>query len=122
MWLVYEFSMLYFCLVWFIFKDVVASSDVFASSAGIKRLIDNENRLAEALDSTIKNEEKRIENLKRLRDEMSQSYKKLEENGIGDVDKYISNPLNAYFVIKRYATDWGQVKDAVNNVPVEGKY
>ena len=113
--------MLFLSLFLIILTGVVASSDVSSSSAGIQQLIVNEGRLIDALDATIKNEEEKLENLKKLRDEMSQSYEELKENGVGDMEKYISNPLNAYTVIKRYSTDWRHVREAVNSLCVKGK-
>ena len=104
-----------------ILTDVVASSDVAASSASIQQLIVNEEQLIDALDDTIKEEEEKIKNLKKLRDEMSQSYEELKENGVGDMEKYIGNPINAYNVIKRYSTDWRHVREAVNNPCVKGR-
>lgn len=52
---------------------------------------------------------------------LKQEYEKMYEEASADVGKYLSNPINAYLLVKRLTSDWKQVEGVVTQNTGPGK-
>ncbi|KAF6213916.1 hypothetical protein GE061_011641 [Apolygus lucorum] len=80
----------------------LVQAELYTAITDLEDLLDTEAMFMETLDRYIEREEKKIERLKRKADE----YRKEHALASSDVSEYLSNPLNAYLLVKRLTTDW----------------
>ncbi|XP_029201167.1 prolyl 4-hydroxylase subunit alpha-2-like [Acropora millepora] len=73
-------------------------------ASALKKL---ENRLLPVLDTFISEKE---DYLKELEDVLRRT-SALRKMSASEVGKYLGNPLNQYFVVKRFVEDWGRLED-----------
>lgn len=66
-----------------------------------------EDRLLPVLDTFISEKE---DHLKELEDVLRRT-SALRKMSTSEVGKYLGNPLNQYFVVKRFVEDWGRLED-----------
>jgi len=84
------------------------SDGIFTSNVDLQRLLKTEAEIVRELHSYIKEEEIRIDKLKKY----VREYDRHHSAALVDVEAYVSNPLNSYLLIKRLTTDWkGMVRD-----------
>lgn len=72
-------------------------ADLFTSIADMQSLLETERNIPKILDKYIHEEEERLVQLKKLSDEYAAKNEKAIENGLKD----ITNPINAFLLIKR---------------------
>uniref|UniRef100_A0A146M0J2 procollagen-proline 4-dioxygenase n=1 Tax=Lygus hesperus TaxID=30085 RepID=A0A146M0J2_LYGHE len=77
-------------------------AELYTAITDLEDLLDTEAMFMETLDRYIEREEKKIVRLKRKAEE----YRKEHASASADVSEYLSNPLNAYLLVKRLTTDW----------------
>ncbi|XP_014293971.1 prolyl 4-hydroxylase subunit alpha-2 [Halyomorpha halys] len=91
------------CAVWSLLLAVsCASAEVFTALADLEELLDTEAVFIQALESFIQQTEARVAELKRKAEE----YKQEHRIASTEVSEYLSNPINAYLLVKRLTTDW----------------
>ena len=73
-------------------------------ASALKKL---EDRLLPVLDTFISEKE---DHLKELEDVLRRT-SALRKMSASEVGKYLGNPLNQYFVVKRFVEDWGRLED-----------
>ncbi|KAJ8977990.1 hypothetical protein NQ317_004535 [Molorchus minor] len=83
-----------------------ANCEVFTALAELENLLDTEAVLISTLENYIRAEEQKTDLLKRYVD----IYQKQHNKATDDVQTYVSNPINAYTLVKRLTTDWKQVE------------
>ncbi|XP_018564257.1 prolyl 4-hydroxylase subunit alpha-1 [Anoplophora glabripennis] len=84
----------------------LVNSEVFTALAELEELLNTEAVLIHTLENYIRAEEQKIDLLKRYAD----IYQRQHDKATEDVQMYISNPINAYTLVKRLTTDWKQVE------------
>nr|CAB71299.1 prolyl 4-hydroxylase alpha subunit 1 [Caenorhabditis elegans] len=78
-----------------------AVADLFTSIADMQNLLETERNIPKILDKYIHDEEERLVQLKKLSEEYSKKNEISIENGLKD----ITNPINAFLLIKRKIFD-----------------
>ncbi|XP_046656304.1 prolyl 4-hydroxylase subunit alpha-1-like isoform X1 [Daphnia pulicaria] len=83
--------------------------EVFTALSEMEGLVTTELELVRHLDNYIQEEEIRLKQLKRFLEEYESMYQEASE----DVSQYLSNPVNAYLLVKRLTSDWKQVEEVM---------
>ena len=78
------------------------SADVFTSMVELENTLQTEDKLAQHLLQYVRKEEARISELRQLADGMAQH----SQRALGDPVRQVGNPLNAFFLLKRFTVDW----------------
>ncbi|KAK9871119.1 hypothetical protein WA026_011403 [Henosepilachna vigintioctopunctata] len=91
--------------------------DVFTALTDLEELLQTEDYLVTSLENYVKAEEHRIDILKRY----AELYRKHHAIATEDVESYVSNPINAYVLVKKLSTDWQQV-EALMSADVAADY
>ncbi|ESO05903.1 hypothetical protein HELRODRAFT_93842 [Helobdella robusta] len=78
---------------------------MYAAISEMEKILKVENEVARDLREYVQNEEGRLELLKGLADEFEEHSRKALANPEG----HLSNPLNAYLLIKRFTSEWQYV-------------
>uniref|UniRef100_A0AAR5PQR8 procollagen-proline 4-dioxygenase n=2 Tax=Dendroctonus ponderosae TaxID=77166 RepID=A0AAR5PQR8_DENPD len=84
--------------------------EVYTAMVDLEDLLDTEHVLIDTVENYIKAEEQKIDLLKRYVAIYQRQQKKARE----DAQSYLSNPINAYTLVKRLTADWTQVEALVN--------
>ncbi|XP_042909593.1 prolyl 4-hydroxylase subunit alpha-1 [Parasteatoda tepidariorum] len=87
------------------------SCEVFTSMADVENLLSTEKILVESLDKYIKLEEKRLNKLKKL----NQMYANLHNAAKNDSVTFLSNPVNAFLLVKQLSSDWNTTMKLIDN-------
>nr|CAD7453803.1 unnamed protein product [Timema tahoe] len=82
------------------------NSEVYTALVEMEELLETEAVLMRTLEDYITAQEDRLNQLRRQAGE----YAKEHEEASQDVQAYLSNPINAYLLVKRLTTDWKQVE------------
>ncbi|XP_057666145.1 prolyl 4-hydroxylase subunit alpha-1 [Diorhabda carinulata] len=90
---------------------VNVSCEVFTALADLEELLDTEKLVIDTLQNYIKAEEQKLELLKRYADFYQQQHNRATE----DVQLYISNPINAYTLVKRLTTDLTELENLMGS-------
>lgn len=98
--------LVYIPTLFLVLQSHVVFGEMFTALADLEGLVSTELELVRHLDNYIQAEESR---LKRLRGFLEE-YEKIYEEASVDVQKYLSNPINAYLIVKRLTSDWKQVE------------
>lgn len=85
-----------------------ATGEMFTAVVELERAIKAENQVALALRAFAEQEQQRINSLRRLADD----YEQHSLHALINPEKHLSNPVNAFLVVKRFTTDWD---NTVNN-------
>ncbi|XP_024082714.1 prolyl 4-hydroxylase subunit alpha-2 isoform X2 [Cimex lectularius] len=94
---------------------VLTKADYYTALADLEDLLETEAVLINTLDSYIEQQEVRLQQLKnKVKD-----YKKEHSVASGDVTNYLSNPINAYLLVKRLITDWKYTETLMNDAVAE---
>lgn len=88
-----------------------AKAEIFTALVDLSPLLDTGGEILKTLEQYLQFEEQRLERLKWLRGQ----YEKLYTSAINDEANFVSNPVNAYLLVKRLTTDW-----EVTNRLIEG--
>ena len=82
------------------------SEELFTAIVHLERLLQTEQSIVHNLNRYLDYEEKRLASLRQL----AHHYNQLNSVASKDVDAYLSNPVNAYLLVKRLTTDWKLVE------------
>ncbi|KAL1505429.1 hypothetical protein ABEB36_004999 [Hypothenemus hampei] len=99
---------LLFVQLLFLFKG--CRCEVFTALVDMEDLLDTEHVLIDTMQNYLRAEEQKIEYLKRYIDH----YKEQHNKALEDPQLYLSNPINAYTLVKRLTADWSQVETLIN--------
>nr|XP_042903807.1 prolyl 4-hydroxylase subunit alpha-1-like [Parasteatoda tepidariorum] len=80
----------------------VGLSEFFTAIAELEKLLQTEEKVVNSLNTYLKIEEERLQKVKWL----SQQYADLYNAANEDVETFLSNPVNAYLLVKRLSADW----------------
>ncbi|KAK6039932.1 tetratricopeptide repeat protein [Cooperia oncophora] len=83
------------------------TADLFTAIADMQRMLGAEKEVTTVIDRYIEAEQKRLDDLKRFADEYIDRNKDAEDVG----PDFVTNPINAYLLIKRLTTEWKKVED-----------
>lgn len=84
--------------------------EYFTALVHLEKLLQTEQLIVNNLNRYLDYEEKRISSLRQL----AHHYNKLNSVASQDVQSYLSNPVNAYLLVKRLTTDWKLVEYFIN--------
>ncbi|KAJ9592145.1 hypothetical protein L9F63_001261, partial [Diploptera punctata] len=90
-------------LVWMVFG---VKGELYTCLADMEELLETEALLMRSLEDYISAQEVKLNILRRAAAE----YAKEHEEASQDVQGYLSNPINAYLLVKRLTTDWKEVE------------
>lgn len=79
--------------------------EVFTALADLEHLLRTEGAIVQTLQRYLDAEEGRLEKIKKLRQEFNQLHKAASRDG----DEFISNPVNAFLLVKKLTADWKAV-------------
>lgn len=97
----------YFLLMMLTLSTAVdATEELFSAIVHLERLLHTEQSIVANLNRYLDYEEKRIASLRQL----AHHYNELNSIASKDVQSYLSNPVNAYLLVKRLTTDWKLVE------------
>ena len=91
------------------------SSELFTAIVDLEKLLETEKSVSHLLQNYLRSEEERLGKIRLFRD----SYLKLQQVASQDTESYLSNPVNAYLLVKRLTTDWKTIENLVVSGPTE---
>ena len=93
----------------------ISSSELFTALVDLERVLYAEDDLAKILREYIESEEQRLTALKRI----AADYEAHSQSALKDITKHLSNPVNAFLLVKRFTSDWQQVENLIRNNSAE---
>ncbi|XP_015115772.1 prolyl 4-hydroxylase subunit alpha-1 [Diachasma alloeum] len=87
----------------------VVSGELYTALADMEELLETESVLIDTLHGYIKAQEQRLETLRRNVEDYSREHEEASRN----IQQYLSNPINAYLLVKRLTTDWKRVEELI---------
>ncbi|GFQ67570.1 prolyl 4-hydroxylase subunit alpha-1 [Trichonephila clavata] len=100
-----------FVVLNFIF--VTINGELYSALAGMETLLDTEKVLIETLERYIETAERKLKKIKKLKDGLT----RLQNASSGDFQDFVSNPINAFVLIKKLTVDWEDAKITMNCEP-----
>ncbi|XP_012276583.1 prolyl 4-hydroxylase subunit alpha-2 [Orussus abietinus] len=86
-----------------------ANAELYTALADMEELLETEAVLIGTLNGYIEVQEKRLDTLRRNVDEYAREHEEASRN----IQQYLSNPINAYLLIKRLTTDWKRIEELI---------
>ena len=90
-------------------------AELFTAIVDLERLLETEKSIAGLLDTYLQAEDERLAKLRFFRD----NYQRIHAIASRDSESYLSNPVNAYLLVKRLTMDWKAVESLVVTGPAE---
>jgi prolyl 4-hydroxylase len=90
-------------------------AELFTAIVDLERLLETEKSIASLLDTYLQAEDERLAKLRFFRD----NYHRIHTIASQDSESYLSNPVNAYLLVKRLTMDWKAVESLVVTGPAE---
>ncbi|KHJ93516.1 prolyl 4-Hydroxylase alpha-subunit, region, partial [Oesophagostomum dentatum] len=87
------------------------TADIFTAMADMQRMLGVEKDVTSVIENYIEEEQNRLNDLKRFADEYVVRNKDAENVG----PDFVTNPINAYLLIKRLTSEWKKVEDIMRN-------
>lgn len=87
----------------------IVRGDVYSAIAGMEQLIETESILIGDLDSYIEALENKVTYMR----QRILEYKKEHNEASNDITGYLSNPINAFLLTKRLASDWSSIENVM---------
>ena len=96
------------------------TGELFTALVHLEKLLKTEKHLIGALNSYLSSEEQRLNQLKHVINHYESAAINFEHDNNGqrnneNVETYLSNPINAYLLVKRLTTDWQTVESIIND-------
>ena len=96
------------------------TGELFTALVHLERLLKTEKHLIGALNSYLSSEEQRLNQLKHVINHYESAainfeHDNNEQRNNENVETYLSNPINAYLLVKRLTTDWQTVESIIND-------
>ena len=102
-----SFSKLLFCLIEVLITIPLIRCELFTALVHLEKLLNTEKVIVGSLEEYLSSEEQRLSQLRQRQRQLTKHYSDL--NAIASKDSYLSNPINAYLLVKRLTTDWESV-------------
>ncbi|KAL1418419.1 hypothetical protein MTO96_025920 [Rhipicephalus appendiculatus] len=99
----------------FIILSMQVQGEVYTALVDLENLLHTEGAIVQTLQRYLDAEEDRLEKIKKLRQEFSQLHKAASRDG----DEFVSNPVNAFLLVKKLTADWKTISRLMLNT--EGK-
>ncbi|KAL6738222.1 hypothetical protein Aduo_011792 [Ancylostoma duodenale] len=87
------------------------TADIFTAIADMQRMLGAEKEVTTVIESYIEAEQKRLDELRRFADEYIERNKDAEDVG----PDFVTNPINAFLLIKRLTSEWKKVEEMMRN-------
>ncbi|XP_068979809.1 prolyl 4-hydroxylase subunit alpha-1 isoform X1 [Bombus flavifrons] len=84
-------------------------AELYTALADMEELLETEAVLIDTLNGYIKAQEERLATLRKN----VEDYAKEHEEASRNIQQYLSNPINAYLLVKRLTTDWKRVEELI---------
>ncbi|VDK53678.1 unnamed protein product [Anisakis simplex] len=95
--------------------STVCSADIFTAIADMQNLLGAEKEVTTIISAYIDSE---FERLKQLKD-MASEYTRRNTEAVSSGSSYVTNPVNAYLLIKRLTSDWQYLEDMMTQNSAE---
>jgi len=92
----------FLCVIFACLHFLITRGELFTAITDLEKLIETEQLIVNSLDSYLVGEERRLKQLKIIRN----SYAELHNIASRNVQEYLANPVNAYIMVKRLTKDW----------------
>ncbi|XP_074103649.1 prolyl 4-hydroxylase subunit alpha-1 [Cotesia typhae] len=87
----------------------IGNGELYTALADMEELLETESVLIDTLHGYIKVQEQRLAILRRNVENYSREHEEASRN----IQQYLSNPINAYLLVKRLTTDWKRVEELI---------
>ncbi|CAI5447148.1 unnamed protein product [Caenorhabditis angaria] len=94
----------------------LVAADLFTAIADLEHMLGAEKGVANVIDDYIVAEQKRLNDLRKYAEEYTS--RNLHAENVGP--EFVTNPINAYLLIKRLTTEWKKVENIMLNNRAEG--
>ncbi|XP_015589995.1 prolyl 4-hydroxylase subunit alpha-2 isoform X2 [Cephus cinctus] len=84
-------------------------AELYTALADMEELLETESVLIDTLHGYIHAQEKRLATLRRNVEDYATEHKEASRN----IQQYLSNPINAYLLVKRLTTDWKRIEELI---------
>ncbi|XP_076235960.1 prolyl 4-hydroxylase subunit alpha-1 isoform X1 [Calliopsis andreniformis] len=84
-------------------------AELYTALADMEELLETEAVLIDTLNGFIKAQEERLATLRKNVEDYAREHEEASRN----IQQYLSNPINAYLLVKRLTTDWKRVEDLI---------
>ncbi|XP_038060089.1 prolyl 4-hydroxylase subunit alpha-1-like isoform X2 [Patiria miniata] len=88
---------------------VTCQAEVFTSLVDLEHVIYTESSMLDALREYVKQEELKIQKVKKLMDELQ----KANTEAVQDPEHYLSHPVNGLLLVKRFIWEWSEVENII---------
>ena len=93
--------------------------EIFTSTSSLEYLVHIERQLTDGLRKYIESEQTRLTKINQFVRKVETAHRLLEQSA--DVESFVGHPVNAYLLIKRFASEWGEVEKLLEEDNSEGK-
>ncbi|XP_046465061.1 prolyl 4-hydroxylase subunit alpha-1 isoform X1 [Neodiprion pinetum] len=87
----------------------VSRGELYTALADMEELLETESVLIDTLHGFIHAQEERLATLKRNVEDYAREHEEASRN----IQQYLSNPINAYLLVKRLTTDWKRIEELI---------
>ncbi|XP_034243816.1 prolyl 4-hydroxylase subunit alpha-1 isoform X3 [Thrips palmi] len=94
-------------MVFLLGRPFLGKAEVYTALVDMEGLLETERVLAQTLSTLIKAQEETLNKLKRFQADLAREHEKASQ----DVQTYLSNPINAYTLVKHLTTDWKGIEN-----------
>lgn len=85
------------------------NAEIYTALADMEELLETESVLIDTLHGFIQAQEERLATLKRNVEDYAREHEEASRN----IQQYLSNPINAYLLVKRLTTDWKRIEELI---------
>ncbi|CAJ0570910.1 unnamed protein product, partial [Mesorhabditis spiculigera] len=89
----------------------LAQADLFTAIADLQTMLGAEKNIVPVVKEYIAAEQERLDHLKKFAEEYVTRNSEAQETG----PEFVTNPINAFLLIKRLTSEWRQVEDTMRN-------
>jgi len=102
-----RWASLFVLLVVWVPRESDGTTDMFTALAHMHKMLYAEQSVAQQLRQYVNTERERIDAIEAL----AKDYERHSEEALDDPERHLSNPVNAYLLIKRFSVDWNKTVD-----------
>ncbi|GBN55005.1 Prolyl 4-hydroxylase subunit alpha-2 [Araneus ventricosus] len=89
------------------------SGELYSALAGMETLLDTQKVIVETLNGYIETTERKLDKIKKLQNSLVH----LQNSSRGNFQEFVSNPINAFVLIKKLTVDWDDARDIMSCLP-----
>ncbi|CAL1301538.1 unnamed protein product [Larinioides sclopetarius] len=89
--------------------------ELYSALAGMETLLDTQKVLVETLSGYIETTERKLGKIKKLQNSLVH----VQNASRGNFQEFVSNPINAFVLIKKLTVDWDDAKDIISCPPTK---